>query len=74
MRYILMEVTVQNAGTVPLTTQASDLHALHTCMASVPAQPLCSVSLFLVQPLCQPSLPTREAKRAAHRLLPLHGT
>lgn len=41
MRYILMEVTVKHAGTVPLTTQASDLHApqhLHglcTCTASL---------------------------------------
>lgn len=68
MRYILMEVTVQNAGTVPLTTQASDLHAPHTYTASAPAQPLCCLP-FLAQPPCQPSLPTREAKRA---LFPCH--
>lgn len=48
MRYILMEVTVQNAGTVPLTTQASDLHALHTCTASLHLHGLytCTASLL----------------------------
>lgn len=76
MRYILMEVTVKNAGTVPLTTQASDLHAPHTYTASAPARPLCCLSFpgAAALPTLTPHQGSQEGPLSLpHRLLPLHG-
>lgn len=53
---------VQNTGTVPLTTQASDLHIFF------------ALSLFSWRSRCaNPHSPPGKSRELPHRLLPLHG-